>query len=76
MSPRSEDSLGRPVAHAVLNKTTREIWRRGEVYADGGKVSAVPSWGITTPRQHMTCPILRDPLPYPPVMLDPIEQNN
>jgi uncharacterized Zn finger protein len=28
-------------AHAMLEKTTIEIWRRGEAYADGGKVSVV-----------------------------------
>ena len=28
-------------AHAMLNKTTREIWGRGETYVDVGKVSVV-----------------------------------
>ncbi len=28
-------------AYAMLNKTTSEVWSRGEAYADGGKVSVV-----------------------------------
>ena len=43
-TPFRKDSVWAMVnsaAHAMLNKTTSEVWRRGEAYADGGKVAVV-----------------------------------